>query len=145
MLVTIESPKIARAKYSGAPKLSATLLKRGEIQNNIIDEKIPPKVDAIVDIPSALPASPLRFMGYPSKVVAAELAVPGVFIKIAVIDPPYMAPQNTPRSIKTPDSPCIFNVRGIIIDNPIIEESPGIEPTKIPIKQPKNIIKRLNG
>ena len=39
----------------------------------------------------ALPASPFCASGYPSKVVAAAADVPGVLIKIAVIDPAKVA------------------------------------------------------
>ena len=42
-------------------------------------------------IPRALPASPFCANGYPSKVVAAAAEVPGVLIKIAVIDPAKVA------------------------------------------------------
>ena len=52
---------------------------------------MPPKVEAITAIPNARPASPRWANGKPSKVVAAAAEVPGVLIRIAVIEPAKVA------------------------------------------------------
>ena len=54
-------------------------------------EKTPPIVLDTTAIPRARPASPFCANGYPSNVVAAEAEVPGVLIKIAVIEPANVA------------------------------------------------------
>ena len=54
-------------------------------------ETMPPKVEAITAIPNARPASPRWASGKPSKVVAAAAEVPGVLIRIAVIQPAKVA------------------------------------------------------
>ena len=56
-----------------------------------IMEKTPPIVLDTTATPSARPASPFCAKGYPSNVVAAEAEVPGVLIKIAVIEPANVA------------------------------------------------------
>ena len=56
-----------------------------------------------------------------------------------------MAPQNTPRSINIPVFPVNFKVKGSIKLRPIMEESPGIAPTKIPTKLPTKTTNRLKG
>ena len=52
--------------------------------------KIPPNVEPNVDKPSARPGC-FNFVaiGYPSRVVATDAGVPGVFKRIAEMDPPY--------------------------------------------------------
>ena len=52
---------------------------------------MPPMVLATTATPSALPASPRCANGNPSKVVAAAAEVPGVLIRMAVIDPAKVA------------------------------------------------------
>ena len=60
--------------------------KQNELLAPIID-----KAKSAID--NARPASPRRAIGYPSRIVAAAAGVPGVRIRIAEIDPPYIAPQ----------------------------------------------------
>ena len=85
--VTILRPKMPSAKYSGAPKFNATFASIGAVKNNANALNKPPNVDAIVEIASARPGE-WRDIGYPSRQVAAEFAVPCVLIRIAVIEPP---------------------------------------------------------
>jgi len=54
-------------------------------------EKMPPMVLDTTAIPRARPASPRCASGNPSKVVAAAAEVPGVLIRMAVIDPAKVA------------------------------------------------------
>ena len=89
MLVTMLRPNIARAKYSAAPNFRANLLSSGAVHSSITALNRPPNVDAMVEILMARPGwCSFVAMGYPSNTVAAEFAVPGVLIRIAVMDPP---------------------------------------------------------
>jgi len=47
-----------------------------------------PKKEAVLVIPMAKFALPCRAKGYPSRAVAAADPVPGIFRRIAVIEPP---------------------------------------------------------
>ena len=87
-------PNIAKAKYSALENCNASFANCGERIIKQSELKIPPDKLANVDSPSARPGCfRVTAMGYPSKVVAADAGVPGVFSKIAEIEPPYMAPQ----------------------------------------------------
>ena len=61
--------------------------KMGEITIKATQLISPPKKEAIVVIVSAFPAIPFSRKAGPSNKVAAAAAVPGVLIKIAVIEP----------------------------------------------------------
>lgn len=98
-LAIMVRPNIIRAKYSSGPNLRANRANCGAINIKQKVEIIPPVVDAIVAIPIAFPASPFWANGYPSSTVAAADGVPGIEIRIADIDPPYIAPQNIPQSM----------------------------------------------
>lgn len=52
--------------------------------------------------PRALPASPLLAMGLPSKQVATEEGVPGMFSRMAEIRPPEMPPMYRAISMEMP-------------------------------------------
>jgi hypothetical protein len=54
--------------------------------------KVPDKKEAKAAMPRAGPALPFRAIWYPSKQVTTEAASPGMFTRIDVVDPPYMAP-----------------------------------------------------
>ena len=88
----IDNPNNANAKYSGAPKLNATLLICGEKNSRQSALTTPPKVDATNAISNAFKGCPFFAMGYPSKRVAQAPFVPGVLIKIALIEPPKFEP-----------------------------------------------------
>ena len=82
-------PKIAKAKNSGLLNFNANLANTGEMSINVIALKMPPKTEAVVEIPKALPGClSLTARGQPSNVVAADAGVPGVFKSIADIEPP---------------------------------------------------------
>ena len=59
--------------------------------HRMITEKMPPIALETTATPSARPASPFCARGKPSKVVAAAAEVPGVLIKMAVIEPANVA------------------------------------------------------
>ncbi|CAI8405572.1 MAG: Uncharacterised protein [Rhodospirillaceae bacterium] len=91
ILASIDRPKIVSAKYSGGRNSYATLANRGAAKHNTITDTTPPKVEDTTATPRARPASPRWASGKPSKVVAAAAEVPGVLIRIAVIDPAKVA------------------------------------------------------
>jgi len=48
--------------------------------------------EEMAEIPSAGPARPCRAIWYPSRHVTTEAASPGMFNRMDVEEPPYMAP-----------------------------------------------------
>ena len=77
-------PKSASRKNSNEVNCRAMAEIIGERSTtNIIPINVP-IADAVVVSPRARPACPLQASGYPSKAVAAEAAVPGIFTRIAV-------------------------------------------------------------
>ncbi len=76
-------PKKARRKNSKEVNWSAKKDIIGEMQTRNSMLMIVPMADDVVVKPMALPPSPLRARGYPSRAVAAEAAVPGIFIRMA--------------------------------------------------------------
>ena len=63
---------------------------------------MPPMAEQISWMPRALPASPLLAMGLPSKQVATEEGVPGMFSRMAEIRPPEMPPMYRAISMEMP-------------------------------------------
>ena len=72
--------------------LSANDATIGDKKIRIIKLIPPPINEYNVPIRMARPPSPLKAMGYPSKVVATEAGVPGILNNIAVIKPPDILP-----------------------------------------------------
>ncbi|MNU01846.1 hypothetical protein D3C72_2453680 [compost metagenome] len=54
---------------------------------------VPATKEPIAAVASACPARPARAMRWPSMAVAIEAASPGVLIRIAVVELPYMPPK----------------------------------------------------
>src|SRR5699024_1951837 len=118
---------IVIAKYSSGPNSSATLARGGERSINAIMLTRPPVNDAIIDIPSALPACPFCAIGYPSNVVEILDGVPGRFNRIAGIIPPETPPIYRPMSNAIPLLASIPNVIGKQIATAIVAVRQGIE------------------
>ena len=95
----MERPKIERAKKSGEVKDRATFASCGASSARQIALIKPPINEDTAEMPSARPAFPFLFMGYPSSRVAVADGVPGVFSRIADMLPPYILPQKSPQSI----------------------------------------------
>jgi hypothetical protein len=62
----------------------------GRRTNSVIIPKSPPNRLEKAEIDMAKPASPFLAIGYPSKHVAAFTAVPGVFKRMEVTEPPHV-------------------------------------------------------
>ena len=99
---TTQRPMTPMAKYSHAPNTSAILASRGAMTTRQTPEKMPPMAEENTPMSSASPARPCFAMGEPSKVVAMEAGVPGIFSRIAEIKPPEMEPTYTATSSVMP-------------------------------------------
>ena len=80
------------AQYSNGPKETAKSASGGARNTRTILPMTPPTRDAKMPVARALPASPRRVMGVPSKQVAMEDGVPGMFSNIADKSPPEIPP-----------------------------------------------------
>ena len=54
--------------------------------------KVPATKEPMAAIPRAGPARPFRAIWYPSRQVTTEAASPGIFTRMDVVEPPYIAP-----------------------------------------------------
>jgi hypothetical protein len=85
-------PTIIMEKYSGGPNCKATPDKRGPIIVKAITPNVPAMKEPKAAIPKAGPALPFRAILCPSIQVTTDAASPGMFTRMEVVDPPYMAP-----------------------------------------------------
>ncbi len=86
------NPSTMREKYSGGPNFRAQRARGGPTIMSPMIPIVPPMKDPKADIPRAGPALPFRAMTYPSRQVTTDAASPGMFRRMEVVDPPYMAP-----------------------------------------------------
>jgi hypothetical protein len=96
-----------------------------------------------IPTPSALAASPRSLKGCPSKVVATELPVPGIFNKIADISPPDVPPMYSAHSIEKASTGSMPKVSGKQSATPSVAVMPGSAPKRIPSAVPSNIMTML--
>ena len=89
---TRHSPSIMSAKYSGGPRWTASLLSGSAATESAITARMAPQNDEIAETLRAIPARPLRAIGYPSKAVTTDSDSPGTFMRMLVMRPPYAAP-----------------------------------------------------
>ena len=91
---TIASPRPStiKPKYSAGPNRRASRVNGAPIAAMTKVATVPAMNDAIAAVPSAIPASPLRAMAWPSIAVTTAVASPGMLTRIAVVEPPYCAP-----------------------------------------------------
>ena len=80
------------AKYSAGPKRSAALAMTGAEKVSAAVASVPATNDPIAAVASAAPPRPARAIRCPSTAVITEALSPGVFRRIAVVEPPYMPP-----------------------------------------------------
>ena len=81
-----------RLKYSGGPKARANFASGGATNIRPITEIVPAIKEPNAAIPSATPALPFRAIWYPSRQVMTDAASPGMFTRMDVVEPPYIAP-----------------------------------------------------
>ena len=89
---TIESARTKSAKYSHGPNLSASSASGPVAATSTTAPSSPPSIEAQMPSHSALPGSPLRAIGKPSKVVATAEGLPGMPSRHEVIRPPVSPP-----------------------------------------------------
>ena len=102
MEMMTDKPNIASAKNSAGPNFNAIFEMSGDKKVITRAPMIPPLKEENKAIVNARPGSPFCPIGYPSSTVAAAAGVPGVWMRIAAMEPPYIPPQNIPSSIATP-------------------------------------------
>ncbi len=96
-LVAEIPPSVAKAsansaKYSAGPNKSATFTSCGARNTSPQVAKNAPTKDAMPDRASASPARPACAIGYPSRQVIIAGSSPGMFKRIELMRPPYIAP-----------------------------------------------------
>src|SRR3546814_8418463 len=93
---------------------------------------VPAINEPIAAVASAAAPRPARAILLPSSAVIIDPASPGVLIKMDVVDPPYMAPYNTPANIIKADTGPTDTVTGN--SNAIVNAGP--MPGRMPIAVP---------
>ena len=93
---------MAIAKYSCGPKLKAILANVGAMNTSAAILSMVPMKENTTPTPSALTPSPFIIIGPPSKVVATDAGVPGIFSRIAEINPPEVPPMYNATSSDMP-------------------------------------------
>jgi len=103
----------------------------------------PPQNELMMAVLTARSPSPFMAMGCPSIKVAAAAGVPGIFKKIAEIDPPVIPAWYKPRSIPIVASVDILKVRGSRMIIPRLTVRPGNTPTISPKTTPAKEARRF--
>src|SRR5918997_1424776 len=81
-----------RQKYSAGPKVRAKSTTRGAKKASAAVASVPATKEPIAAVARAAEPRPARAMRLPSSAVTTDELSPGVFIRIEVVDEPYMAP-----------------------------------------------------
>jgi len=144
MMAMMLSPIRVIPTYSSALNFKATLATRGAAKTSTMTLMNPPMAELTVDIPIASPARPCWLSGYPSRHVAMAEGVPGIFIRIAEMEPPYTAPVYNPRRKANEITGPKPKVKGMNTAMVIVAVSTGRDPkmmpTNTPRKEERNII-----
>ena len=90
--VTVISASTISAKYSAGPKSSARRTMRGATNVRPSVAIVPATKEPMAAVASAWAPRPLRAIWLPSMAVTMEPDSPGVFKRIEVVEPPYIAP-----------------------------------------------------
>ena len=80
------------AKYSAGPKRSASDASGGAKKVSASVASVPATNDPIAAVVSAAAPRPWRAIMWPSIAVTIDAVSPGVFSRMLVVDPPYIAP-----------------------------------------------------
>lgn len=123
----------------------ATLASSGEIVTSMIKPKIVPTKENTTPTPRALPASPFAAIGAPSKVVAMEDGVPGIFSRMAATRPPEMPPTYKATNVDKPCTGVIVYVTGRNMMSASVAVRPGTAPKMMPTKTPRTMNPSVSG
>ena len=90
--LTVVKASTISMKYSGGPSLTAKSATTGANSVTMTVAMVPATKDPIAAVASAAPARPLLAILLPSMAVTMVAVSPGVFSRMEVVEPPYMAP-----------------------------------------------------
>jgi hypothetical protein len=91
-MITSRRANSISEEYSGGPKPTATSAITGARNVSPTTPMVPATNEAMAAMPKAGPARPCLAISYPSRQVTTDADSPGMFSKMAVVDPPYFAP-----------------------------------------------------
>ncbi len=89
---TVVNATTASAKYSAGPKRSANDASGGAKNASASVASVPATNDPMAAVVSAAAPRPWRAIMCPSMAVTIDAVSPGVFSRMLVVDPPYIAP-----------------------------------------------------
>ncbi len=89
---TVTKASTIRQKYSAGPNFSASSTTMGARNVMPIVPMVPATKLPIAEVARAAPARPRLAILLPSRAVTMVALSPGVFSRIDVVEPPYMAP-----------------------------------------------------
>ena len=139
----INKPNRVNANISAGPNINENLANGGDKKRSTKPETVAPKTEPTMDALKAFAAFPCCANLYPSRTVAADAAVPGMFNTIAGMDPAYTAAFQIPMRKRTPVSDGKAKVSGRRIVMAAAAVRPGIAPNINPTNTPKNMARRL--
>ena len=90
--LTVVKASSISMKYSGGPSLTAKSATTGANSVTSTVAMVPATKEPMAALASAAPARPLLAILLPSMAVTMLAVSPGVFSKMEVVEPPYMAP-----------------------------------------------------
>ncbi len=90
--LTVVKASTISMKYSGGPSLTANSATKGANSVTTTVAMVPATNEPMAEVASAAPARPLLAILLPSMAVTMLAVSPGVFSRIDVVEPPYMAP-----------------------------------------------------
>ena len=132
-------PSNASAKNSGDAKLSTSGRMIGMASASMKAPMTAPTRELISAAPSARPASPFLAMGWPSRMVAAEMDSPGTPNRMEVMSPVVAVTASIPSRKAKADTGSMPNVNGSINASATTPPRPGRIPTVNPIAVPRSI------
>ena len=106
-VMTRDREKMVSAQYSKGPNFRATEARKGLMTTSSTTPMMVPRKENTTPVPRALAACPFSAMGRPSKQVATEEGVPGMFSRMAEIRPPEMPPMYRATSMEMPWVDCM--------------------------------------
>ena len=109
---TVANATTISAKYSAGPKRSAISASAGAATVRPTMPRVPATNEPIAAVASAADARPACAIRCPSMAVMMAPLSPGVFMRIDVVDPPYMAPAYTPANMMNAPTGPSWNVTG---------------------------------
>ncbi len=90
--LTVVKASNIRQKYSGGPSFTANSARMGANSVTRMVAMVPAMKEPMAALAKAAPARPLLAILKPSSAVTMVPVSPGVFNRIEVVEPPYIAP-----------------------------------------------------